>query len=214
MQKATITIRPLQQKDIASAVDIHKNTIQSPGSEIGSPYLTHLYQSVCDDPRLTRYRLVPGFAPLGFGMVAEKFEADVRRIVGVILVTYDVERFGNIWYMLSDPKIVWHVGLGIVIGRIHLWHLLMHWEFQRSVHDFYQIPYVSIQALCVEHHLQHRGLGKALIAALIRKAKEKNIPVIYVDTLETNNAARKFYSSVGFKELTRAGDSVLYHMEV
>jgi ribosomal protein S18 acetylase RimI-like enzyme len=198
MRQGTVIIRPLQKKDIPAAVDIHKNTIQSPGSEIGKPYLYKLYQSVYDDP------------DFGFGMVAEEFEADVRRIVGVILTTYDVKRFGNIRCMLSDPRVIWHAGLGIVTGRIHLRQFILHWQFQRTVHGLYQTPYLSIQALCVEHRLQRRGVGKALIASVIKKSKEKDIPVIYVDTLKTNNAARKFYSSVGFKECIQAGDSILF----
>jgi ribosomal protein S18 acetylase RimI-like enzyme len=198
MKNGTIKIRPLEERDIQKVVDIHKKTIQSPGSAIGLPYLVKTYRSVCDDSNL------------GFGMVAEVYKADSKRIIGGILVTYDVEKFGNIWNMISDPFIVWHLGLGIVIGRIHLWQLIQHWKFQCTVRSLYQTPYVSIQALCVVHTMRRLGIGKALVTAVIKKAQEKNIGVVYVDTLKTNEAARKFYASVGFKEHTKAGDSILF----
>ena len=198
MKKDTIKIRLLEERDIQKVVDIHKKTIQSPGSAIGLPYLVKTYRSVCDDSNL------------GFGMVAEVYKADSKLIVGGILVTYDVEKFGNIWNMISDPFIVWHLGLGIVTGRIHLWQLIQHWKFQCTVRSLYQTPYVSIQALCVAGHMRRLGIGKALVTAVIKKAQEKNIPIVYVDTLKTNEAARKFYSSVGFQEHTKAGDSILF----
>jgi ribosomal protein S18 acetylase RimI-like enzyme len=111
--------------------------------------------------------------------------------------------------VLSDPKIVWHLTLGIVFGRIHLWQLIQHWKFQCTVSGIYQIPYISIQALCVASTMRRLGIGKALVTAVIKKAQEKNIGVVYVDTLKTNEAARKFYSSVGFGQCKEAGDSIL-----
>jgi len=200
MKNSTIKIRPLEERDIKEVVDIHRKTIQSPGSAIGLAYLVKVYQSICDDPRL------------GFGMVAEVYKADSKRIVGGILVTYDVEKFGNIWNMISDPFIVWHLGLGIVTGRIHLWQLIGHWKFQCTVRSFYQTPYVSIQALCVVDHMRRLGIGKSLVTAVIKKTQEKNMRRMYVDTLIINEAARKFYSSVGFKEHTKAGDSILFNL--
>ncbi|MCJ7826508.1 GNAT family N-acetyltransferase [Patescibacteria group bacterium] len=215
MKKGTIKIRLLEERDIKEVVDIHKKTIQSPGSAIGLPYLVKTYRSVCDDSQLARYQSVPGFAEskraqLGFGMVAEFHKADSKRIVGAILVTYDVERFGNLRYVLSDPKIVWHLTLGIVFGRIHLRELIEHRQFQRTVRSLYQTPYVSIQALCVVGHMRRLGIGKSLVAAIIKKVREEHIPRVYVDTLTTNATARKFYSSVGFKEHAKAGDSILF----
>lgn len=212
-----INIRLLEERDIQKVADIHKKTIQSPGSAIGLPYLVKIYQSVCDNSRLARYQSVPGFADpkrarLGFGMVAEVYKADSKRIVGGILVTYDMERFGILRRMLFDPKIVWHLILGIIFGKIHLRELIEHWQFQRAVSGIYQIPYISIQALCVTTSLRRLGIGKALVTAVVKKAQEKNIRVVYVDTFTTNATARKFYSSVGFKELTRAGDSILFNL--
>jgi len=198
MKKGTIKIRLLEERDIKEVVDIHRKTIQSPGSAIGLPYLVKTYRSVCDDSNL------------GFGMVAEFHKADSKLIVGGILVTYDMERFGNLRHVLSDPKIVWHLTLGIVFGRIHLWQLIEHWQFQRAVSGIYQIPYISIQALCVASTIRRLGIGKSLVTAVIKKAQEKNIPIVYVDTFKTNEAARKFYSSVGFQEHTKAGDSILF----
>jgi len=197
MKNGTIKIRPLEERDIQKVADIHKKTIQSPGSAIGLPYLVKTYRSVCDDSNL------------GFGMVAEIYKADWKPIVGGILVTYDMERFGILRRMLFDPKIVWHLILGIIFGKIHLRELIEHWQFQRAVSGIYQIPYISIQALCVTTSMRRLGIGKALVTAVVKKAQEKNIGVVYVDTLTTNEAARKFYSSVGFGQCKEAGDSIL-----
>lgn len=196
--KNTVTIRPLQQQDIGRASEIHRDTIQSPGSAIGVPYLSQIYQSVIRDPQL------------GFGMVATVREGSAEHIVGVILVAYDVEQFENIRHILSNPHIVRNILSGLATGTIHLRSLLRYKDYQHAVSSLRRKPYLSIQALSVVHSMQRQGIGKTLITAVREEALKRHIPYIYVDTLTNNINGQKFYSSVGFKEIARAGDSILF----
>ena len=63
-----------------------------------------------------------------------------------------------------------------------------------------------IKWMAVKKEVQRRGIGKKLIAKLIKKCKDKNIKTIETDTLADTEdyklygKTRSFYYSVGFKK--------------
>ena len=197
MPKNIFTITPLLEKDIQQAAQIHRTTIKSPGSAIGDPYLQNIYQWVIRNPTL------------GFGMAAKK--RDTGDLVGSILVTFDREKFGNVFV---DPRVFLGLIFSIVSGRVSIHDFLQHRTFQQAVGHVYQKPYVSIQALSVAPSMQRMGIGRALVESVCKQAKRKNISHVYVDTLIVNKGAQKFYRSMGFNEIKRAEDSILYRLEV
>ncbi|AWC39725.1 N-acetyltransferase [Bacillus cytotoxicus] len=54
-------------------------------------------------------------------------------------------------------------------------------------------------AMYVDHRSRGRGIAKALIEALIEKAKGIDIEQIHLGVVSDNNAAKKLYQSIGFR---------------
>lgn len=64
---------------------------------------------------------------------------------------------------------------------------------------------------CVDPDYRGRGIGTALIAAVIERLKALGSTIITVTTLEHDLPARRVYEKNGFEELTR---SVMYSMRI
>ncbi len=63
----------------------------------------------------------------------------------------------------------------------------------------------------VQPELQGRGLGRALLQHLLRRARELGFTELHLDTTERQTAAMSLYRSVGFEE---CGRGVLYGFDV
>ncbi|RME49553.1 MAG: GNAT family N-acetyltransferase [Chloroflexi bacterium] len=69
-------------------------------------------------------------------------------------------------------------------------------------------PVVLIDELVVDQTARGKGVGKALIEAIVEWAKKRGASEIEVSTEKDNEAAQAFYQSHGFKH-----ESVLLEME-
>ncbi len=58
-----------------------------------------------------------------------------------------------------------------------------------NVHDFYVVP-----------ALRGRGIGRALLAAVERKARETGCCKLTLEVLENNTPARRLYETCGFSQ--------------
>ncbi len=61
----------------------------------------------------------------------------------------------------------------------------------------------QIDALYVDEHYRHLGIGQKLISEFSNWAKEQNANKIEINVMEQNIGARKLYYKVGFKDKRR-----------
>ena len=56
----------------------------------------------------------------------------------------------------------------------------------------------EIPNVCVKAEARQKGVGKQMMTALIEKAKELGVAVLYLEVRESNTPARRLYESLGF----------------
>jgi len=61
------------------------------------------------------------------------------------------------------------------------------------------IDELHITSIAVHPKHQRKGLGKFLVSDLIKRSKSLRINEIYLEVKETNEPAKAFYKSIGFK---------------
>lgn len=83
-------------------------------------------------------------------------------------------------------------------------------------------PECELENIAVSPAVRRRGIGRQLLEALQRAARETNCESVFLEVRESNRAARAFYETVGF---TREGcrksyysnpseDAILYRLAV
>lgn len=58
----------------------------------------------------------------------------------------------------------------------------------------------EIPNVCVKLSARQQGIGKQMLTVLEKEAKELGIHILYLEVRESNQAARKLYTSFGFDE--------------
>jgi ribosomal-protein-alanine N-acetyltransferase len=66
-----------------------------------------------------------------------------------------------------------------------------------------QFDQAHITTVAVDPHYQRRGIGRLLVAVLIRLAREGGMQDATLEVRESNNAARRLYRGFGFFEVGR-----------
>ncbi|HZC24346.1 MAG TPA: ribosomal protein S18-alanine N-acetyltransferase [Candidatus Binatia bacterium] len=85
-----------------------------------------------------------------------------------------------------------------------------------------QTPECELENIAVSHSQQRKGIGRQLLNALKLAASQTNCEVVFLEVRESNQAARAFYESVGFKANGRrksyysnpSEDAILYYLAV
>lgn len=65
----------------------------------------------------------------------------------------------------------------------------------------YVLDEAEIPNVCVSAEARRRGVGRALMEALIALAEELQIVTLHLEVRQSNVAARNLYRSVGFEEI-------------
>ncbi len=63
--------------------------------------------------------------------------------------------------------------------------------------------WAELEELHVHPEFQNRGIGTRLVLAAIGQAREAGHPAMYLETEESNAAARRTYEKAGFREHSR-----------
>lgn len=61
----------------------------------------------------------------------------------------------------------------------------------------------ELENIAVEHASQRRGFGRALVERLLQFAHEASVAHVFLEVRESNQAARRLYSQLGFLETGR-----------
>lgn len=183
----------MTESDISELARMHRENLTTTSSAIGHSYLTTLYTTLLKQPEIQ------------IGLVAK----EKGKILGAITATSDIRiTQTNLAKALIPGKIP--AILKAVLGRkVNPWDFVKRMQFEsKLVSDFPQ-PYATVLTLFVDPEFRRKGVGKKLMASIISEMKRRKVSVLYVDTRATNTAARRFYTSVGFKELRHIGEDVI-----
>ena len=80
----------------------------------------------------------------------------------------------------------------------------------KPVHDQGTEVTAILTTLSVDPEYQARGIGKHLVIALERSFAQRGIQSYRLDTLIKNRPAREFYGKLGFREIEKRMDSIVY----
>lgn len=183
-------LKNLTFEDIPSCTALHKKNLKSPGTDIGKPYLIRFYQLLLKNRNLHQCLAL--------------MEKD--QMLGVIAVTSNYQKTQTILKNVFTFWVLLEAFKKIVRGQLKIGGLLERVAFGYQVKDLLIGKSVYILALFIDKKFQNQGLGRRLVKELIKRSKSK---AIYTDTYLTNQTAREFYKSLGFKEVKQIAGSML-----
>ena len=100
------------------------------------------------------------------------------------------EQFDITWERLMDPEYNQH-GIAVLLdGKVEG---ITHYSFQNST--WAPVNYCYLEDLFVNPEVRGKGLGRALIDAVLVEAKAAGSSRLYWNTDRTNETARKLYDS-------------------
>lgn len=147
---------------------------------------------------------LPTIGRLGALLIAEHYAFDARRFLPVRDRT-PADYSSWMGTQLEDPSIVVLVAEddGHVIGYAYAGIEGYDWMALRG-------PAGVLHDLIVDPEHRRRGAGRLLLEATLTELKSRGAPRVVLSTAERNEAAQRFFSSVGFRrtmvEMTRELD--------
>jgi len=114
---------------------------------------------------------------------------------GVMVMIHDVERatlFSVVYRPWSWISVLRHLGVRELVAQLRDLAHVMRCNARLAPHDY-------IVALYVDQSARRHGVARTLIARASAEATSRGVGLA-VDTLSTNEPARTFYHSVGFRE--------------
>lgn len=190
-----MNIRPLTHSDIDTAVALHLATLgDTTSSKIGKEYLTDLYKKII--------KLSPLVLTYG------SFEQN--QLTGVIVATKDLSQLQFTLSPLNAPVQLYHIVKALFTRSVSISELARKIRFERAIISTFKTPYPSILLLYVSPLRQKKGIGKSLLRKVTHEWEKNKSRVLYVDTLDTNKNAQKFYEKMGFKKACHIEDSIVY----
>jgi ribosomal-protein-alanine N-acetyltransferase len=109
--------------------------------------------------------------------------------------------------LATAPQWVREAYLGALISDGTARHVALVAELEGFVAGYVVAGAVEAQAelesIAVAEWAQKRGVGKALLGALIGRLKEGGVADLTLEVRESNQAARRFYEIAGFLEIGR-----------
>lgn len=183
--------------DIEGVVKLHEMTMKLTGfSKVGYPLIYGFYEQLLGNPS-DHSQLVA---------------VHEGRIVGVITACEDLGKTIQVLRHAFTLRILIKIIVLIFMGKISLREI-----YNRIFFDFYlfrrfKSPYRSVLTLFVNENYQNRGIAKRLFFQLLKQQKNKHA-TLYVDTLKDNERAQAFYKSIGFSEIARITDSVVFRYD-
>ena len=188
-----ILIRPLEEQFLDAVVAIHRSVLgDTLNSRLGTKHLAILYKVMLHDPNCFVAVALYNARPIGF--VSGTLKMDATK--SLIFRSASLAHWAKVALrLISHPGLLldfWH---GIKIGRPVVWQ-------NTAVEPI-------LTTIGVEARFQALGIGKDLVSALEDFFLARGVPVYKLDTLESNQKARRFYSARGFVQVDKRADSVI-----
>ena len=193
----SVVIRPFRIGDITFAASIHFKTITGLSTLLGQSYLRELYKTLVVNPR----------------HVSLAVQAD-HHLIGFVTATEDIAETSSKLHNLLTLSSYGTLFKKIITFQISLTMFLKRLKFENHQAKSYEKPYLSIVTFCVDRAYQRKGIGSQLIHRIEKEAKKRGAFYIYVDTRQSNSAARSFYRKLGFLEETHVSGNVIFRKGV
>ncbi len=133
--------------------------------------------------------------------IAADWRDDVSRPASEVMADLHVARYIADWPRAGDVGFIAEAG-AIPLGAA--WHRM----FKRTDAGYgfvdERTPELSIG---VVHHARGRGIGGALLRALIDEAQRSGVPALSL-SVETDNPAASLYRRLGFREVSTTGGAI------
>jgi ribosomal protein S18 acetylase RimI-like enzyme len=92
--------------------------------------------------------------------------------------------------------------------------LLWEWRKAQVIAGSVSIDSTEVEAvltaIVVDRHIQGRGIGRALVEAFEEYLRKSGVFAYRLDTLTKNERAIRFYRELGFVEVARRADSIVF----
>ena len=190
----SIRVVPLQEEFLDDVVRIHLSGLgYTMNSRLGKEHLALLYRFMARDSQCYAGVALLNGQPVGVvsgtidaGVLNSKLlkEMPTGKIVLLAL------RF------LAAPWLLYELGKSMIIAR-------------PVFHQGKQVSAV-LTTLSVDPEVRARGIGTYLVAALERSFAQGGIQSYRLDTVLKNRTAREFYRRLGFCEIGKRADSMVY----
>jgi ribosomal protein S18 acetylase RimI-like enzyme len=192
-ENPTIVIQSLEDKFLGEVVRIHRAVLgYTLNSQLGDEHLAFIYRHMSKN--------ASGFVGVAFvsgqlvGLVSGTTDMDEMK--AILLKSLKPKQFGNIIaHLIKNPSLLMEFYKSSVIGR--------------PVHIDGELITAILTTIAIDPHFQGLGIGKKLVFALENFFRSQNIQNYRLDTLVSNQSARKFYKKLGFQEVQTRADSVV-----
>jgi len=189
-----LRIRPLTEGLLEDVVRIHLVGMgYTLNSRLGGDHMRYLYRTMADDQACYVGVALAGDRPAG----VVSGSVDAGRFTSKLFRTMSGLRLAGIAStMLVHPHLIWLWWQGIVIGA----------PVQVDSREVKAV----LTAIAVDPKIQRKGIGHALVDAFEGFLRGRGVGTYKLDTQMTNERARKFYWDLGFREVARRADSVVF----
>lgn len=162
-------------------------------ARLGKDHLRHLYTVMAADPDCyVGVALIDGRPA---GVVSGTLDA--AQFAARLLRTMSATRLMRTgWNMLVHPGLIWLWAQANAIARP-----------VRS--DSLEVRAV-LTAIVVDPQIHGRGIGRALVAAFEAFVRGAGVRMYRLDTQMANRSAAAFYGGLGFVEMARRADSIIF----
>ena len=190
----SLQIVPLEEKYLGDVVQIHRNVLgYTFNSRLGIDHLSFLYKAIAQDPK--SYVGVALLDDQPVGTVSGTLDMD--KIKTSMLKSYQLEQWKHlVLHILGQPSVIHEWWKGNVIGR--------------PVYFEEKLIRPILTTIAVDSRYQGKGVGKSLVRKLEDFFRRKNVNTYRLDTLAENTGARKFYESLGFRQVEQRADSIVF----
>lgn len=189
-----MTIKKITESDIKQVVTLHLDCLpETTSSKIGKEYLQKLYNVILSTPKLH------------LSLVA----IHNKNVVGSITGTSDLKNTQKLLKKSFSPKTYLVILKSILKRKITIFELIKRTNFEKKLETLFEQPYYLILTLFVSKEFRRQKVGKKLIEEFVN-ISQNTTSNYYVDTLENNRIAQKFYQKIGFKKLRLLDNSVVF----
>jgi len=192
--KKSTYIRTLHDKDIASVAKLHSVALDSPGSAIGLPYLTRLYQHYSRNPKRYLCFVVKNY----------------NRIIGAVAVCIDSINVGTDILGLIDGSVVVSLLKAVILLKLHPLEIMRHRQVQQYIRNHITNKSAYISQIFIEPSHQNKGIGTMLCRHLFRHLLNNKVDCVFVDTQHSNVPAQQFYKKLAFKKVAILGNTHIF----
>lgn len=192
--QAPVRIVPLGGAHMDEVIRIHLAGMgYSLNSRLGMDHMRFLYQTIAGDPDGYAGAAVVGDRPTGVvtGVLdSAKFTRALLRKMPASRIAATALR------LLLRPELLWEWRKGQVIAA----PVFLGSTEVRAV----------LTAIVVDRAIQGKGIGRALVEAFEQFLRTAGVFAYRLDTLIKNERAIRFYEDLGFLEVARRADSIIF----